>query len=82
MPHLLELDPPLEDVIKAEIASGRFANANDVVRTALNLLKRQRVLDERLEQSLAESAAGDTVDMDVVFDELDRELQGLVVHRA
>ena len=82
MPNLFKLDPPLEDLIEAEVASGRFTDANDVVRTALSLLKRQHLLDERLEQSLAEARAGETIDMDAVFDELDRELQEVAVHRT
>ncbi len=82
MPTPFQIDPPLEAIIKAEVASGRFADANDVVRTALSLLKREQLLDERLEQSLAQAKAGETIDMDVVFDDLDRELQELVVLRA
>jgi len=69
------LDPHFEAFIVAQLATGRYANASDVIHAALRLLeadeKQSAVLDAKLTKAIAEIDAGHFYDADEVFDELE-----------
>lgn len=70
-----------EAFIKKQIASGRFANASEVVRDAMRLMEEREdrldVIRRGIDEGLADVAAGRfTVvdDLDAFFDDLEREI--------
>jgi antitoxin ParD1/3/4 len=75
------LGPHFEAFIQAQLATGRYADASDVIRAALRLLeeddKKYAELDAAIFAGLADIEAGDTVDAETVFDELEAELRAL-----
>jgi antitoxin ParD1/3/4 len=70
-----------EAFIKAQLASGRYGNASEVLRDALRLMeereKKFAALDEAIMQGITDSEAGRVYDADDVFDELLAELRAL-----
>ena len=44
MPTQIALDPHFEEFVNAQIASGRYSNASDVVRAGLRLLEDEQEL--------------------------------------
>jgi len=74
-------DPHSEAFINSQLATGRYGDASDVIRAALRLLeedeKKYAELDAAIFAGLAAIEAGDTVDAETVFDELEAELRAL-----
>ena len=70
-----------EAFVDAQLATGRYADANEVLRDALRLMEeRERklaALDAALEPGLADADAGRVHDAEDVFDELEAELESL-----
>jgi antitoxin ParD1/3/4 len=64
-----------EAFIQAQLSSGRYADASEVVRDALRLMeereRRLAAVDAALERGLADIEAGRVHDSDQVFDELE-----------
>jgi len=64
-----------EAFIRAQLASGRYADASEVVRDALRLMEerehRLAAVDAALERGLADIESGRVHDADTVFDELE-----------
>ena len=62
----LNVPPDLEALVQKRLATGAFANAEDVIRRALETLdaeeswtdEERRVLDERIDRALQQVAAG------------------------
>jgi len=81
MPSSYTLGAHFESFIKAQLASGRYNNASEVVRDALRLMEaRERqlaVLDARLAVGIADGEAGQVRDMDEVFDTLEADIRAL-----
>lgn len=68
-----------EAFVQAQLATGRYRNANEVLHDALRLMEeRERKLaglDAAIERGIADVEAGRFRGADVVFDELEAELQ-------
>ncbi len=81
MPSSYTLGAHFESFIQAQLASGRYNNASEVVRNALRLMEaRERklaVLDARLAVGIADGEAGRVRDMDEVFDTLEADIRAL-----
>jgi antitoxin ParD1/3/4 len=64
-----------EAFIQAQLASGRYDNASEVVRDALRLMeereRRLAAFDAAIERGIADVDAGQVHDADAVFDELE-----------
>jgi antitoxin ParD1/3/4 len=82
----LELSPHHEHFINAQVASGRFATAEDVIQSALELLEereavrseKQRLWDEAIEKGYQQYLRGDVVSgsIDEIFARA-RKLSGI-----
>jgi antitoxin ParD1/3/4 len=81
MPSSYTLGKHFEAFVQAQLASGRYGNASEVLRDALRLMEeRERRLaawDAALERGIADVEAGRVYDADEVFDELEAELEAL-----
>jgi antitoxin ParD1/3/4 len=81
MPSSYTLGKYFEDFVQAQLASGRYGNASEVLREALRLMedreRRLAALDASIERGLADIKAGRVHDADEVFDELEAELAAL-----
>jgi len=81
MPTSYTLGKHFESFVQAQLASGRYNNASEVLRDALRLMEdRERklaALDTAIERGLADIDAGRATDADAVFDELEAELEAL-----
>ncbi len=81
MPTSYTLGKHFESFVQAQLASGRYNNASEVLRDALRLMEdRERklaALDTAIERGLADIDAGRVTDADAVFDELEAELEAL-----
>jgi len=81
MPSSYTLGKHFEDFVQAQLASGRYGNASEVLRDALRLMEdRERKLaslDASIARGLADIEAGRVYDADEVFDELEAKLAGL-----
>jgi antitoxin ParD1/3/4 len=81
MPSSYTLGKYFEDFVQAQLASGRYNNASEVLREALRLMEdRERklaALDASIERGLADIKAGRVHDAEQVFDELEAELAAL-----
>ena len=81
MPSSYTLGKHFETFVQAQLASGRYNNASEVVRDALRLMEdRERklaALDAAIERGLADIETGRVHDLDDAFDELDAELAAL-----
>jgi antitoxin ParD1/3/4 len=75
MPSSYTLGQHFEAFIQAQLASGRYNDASEVVRDALRLMeereRRLAAVDAALERGLADIEAGRVHDADAVFDELE-----------
>jgi antitoxin ParD1/3/4 len=82
MPSSYTLGKHFEDFVQAQLASGRYNNASEVIRDALRLMEeRQRRLaafDAVIERSLADSDAGRVHDAENVFDDLEAKYSRMV----
>ncbi len=75
----IQLKPEHEQFIQAQMASGRFTNADDVINEAFKLLEeRERRLQE-LRQKIAvgteQIAQGKVTDGEVVFERLQEKIR-------
>jgi antitoxin ParD1/3/4 len=81
MPSSYSLGPHFEDFVQAQLSSGRYKNASEVLRDALRLMeereRRFATLDAAIARGLADIEAGRVHDADDVFNELEAELAGL-----
>lgn len=81
MPNNYTLGEHFDTFVQAQLASGRYENASDVIRDALRLMEaRERklaALDAAIERGLADIDAGRVRDMDEVFDALEAKIAAL-----
>ncbi len=74
MTDTVELDPKSAAFVAAQLASGHYEAATDVVREALNLLesveRKRNALDESIMRGIADADAGRVYDLDDVFNSL------------
>ncbi len=86
MPTSYTLGKHFESFVQAQLASGRYNNASEVLRDALRLMedreRRLAALDIAIERGMADIDAGRVTDADAVFDELEAELEALPVRPA
>jgi len=76
----VSLTPELEEFVASRIASGKFVSASEVVREGLRLLEEREARREAelarlrrdVEVGLAQARAGELVDGEEVFAELER----------
>ena len=77
MPSSYSLGEHFEAFVQAQLASGRYNNASEVLRDALRLLehreRRDAALDAALAVGLADAAAGRVRDAAEVFDKLEAQ---------
>jgi antitoxin ParD1/3/4 len=70
-----------ESFVQAQLASGRYNNASEVLRAPLRLMedreRRLAALDAAIERGMADVSAGRVHDADTVFDELEADLEAL-----
>jgi antitoxin ParD1/3/4 len=70
-----------ESFVQAQLASGRYNNASEVLRDALRLMeereRKMAALDAAKERGMADIEAGRVHDLDDACDELDAELAAL-----
>lgn len=67
----IEIKPELEQFIQAQLATGRFTSADDVINEAFKLLQEREQRIEELRQKIAvgteQIAKGQVTDGEVVF---------------
>ena len=75
----ITLKPEVEQFIQAQIASGRFASAEDVINEAFQLLQERERRIEELRQKIAvgteQIAKGQVTDGEVVFARLQEKIR-------
>ena len=75
-----------ETFVQAQLASGRYNNASEVIRDALRLMeertRKQALLDSAIERGMADIHAGRVHDLDDAFDDLAAEIDALPDHSA
>ena len=81
MANAYTLGEHFEAFVQAQVASGRYSSASEVLREALRLMeeheRRLAALDSAIERGVADIEAGRVRDADAVFDELEAELDAL-----
>ncbi len=81
MPSSYTLGSHFEAFVQAQLASGRYNNASEVLRDALRMMeereRRLAALDAAVARGLADGASGAVHDLDEVCDELAAELAAL-----
>ncbi len=81
MPSSYTLGKYFETFVQAQLASGRYNNASEVLRDALRLMeereRRLSALDGAIERGVADIEAGRMHDLDDACDELDAQLAAL-----
>jgi antitoxin ParD1/3/4 len=81
MPSSYTLGTHFEAFVKAQLASGRYNNASEVLRDALRLMedreRRLSRLDTAIARGLADGEAGRVHDLDQVCDELEDALEAM-----
>lgn len=81
MPSSYTLGEHFELFVKAQLASGRYGNASEVLRNALRLMEeRERklaALDAAIERGMSDLRAGRLQGAEQVFDALEAELEAL-----
>ena len=86
MPSSYTLGKHFESFVQAQLASGRYNNASEVLRDALRLMeereRRLAALDAVLERSIADSEAGRVRDADEVFDRLEAKYTRMAEERG
>lgn len=78
----ISLTPHLQDFVASRVSSGRYLSVSEVVREGLRLLEdRELQREEELAElrahirvGLEQARAGDLLDGDEVFDEIERQL--------
>ncbi|MBE9105299.1 type II toxin-antitoxin system ParD family antitoxin [Nostoc cf. edaphicum LEGE 07299] len=75
----IQIKPELEQFIQAQLASGRFTNADNVINEALKLLQEREQRLEELRQKIAvgteQIAKGQVTDGEVVFVKLQEKIR-------
>ncbi|MHC5738418.1 type II toxin-antitoxin system ParD family antitoxin [Nostoc sp.] len=75
----IQIKPELEQFIQAQLASGRFTNADDVINEAFKLLQEREQRLEELRQKIAvgteQIAKGEVTDGEVVFARLQEKIR-------
>lgn len=75
----ITLKPEIEQFIQAQIATGRFANAEDVIIEAFKLLEERERRIEELRQKIAvgteQIAKGQVTDGEIVFARLQEKIR-------
>ncbi|QKQ74290.1 type II toxin-antitoxin system ParD family antitoxin [Nostoc sp. TCL240-02] len=75
----IKIKPELEQFIQAQLASGRFTNADDVINEAFKLLQEREQRLEELQQKIAvgteQIAKGQVTDGEVVFARLQEKIR-------
>ncbi|QHG19148.1 type II toxin-antitoxin system ParD family antitoxin [Nostoc sp. ATCC 53789] len=75
----IQIKPELEQFIQAQLASGRFTNADDVINEAFKLLQEREQRLEELRQKIAvgteQIAKGQVTDGEVVFAKLQEKIR-------
>jgi antitoxin ParD1/3/4 len=78
----ITLKPEIEQFIQAQLATGRFASAEDVINEAFKLLQERERRIEELRQKIAvgneQIAKGQVTDGEVVFARLQEKIQDKV----
>ena len=86
MPSSYTLGKHFETFIQAQLASGRYNNASEVIRDALRLMeereRRLAALDAAVMRGLADGAAGRTHPAEEVFDELEARYMAMADARG
>jgi antitoxin ParD1/3/4 len=79
----IQLTEELEQLVEANIRSGRYQSASEVVAAALRLMERTASTSrdgqasDLIEEGWLAAQRGETVDGDGVFDRIDAELEAL-----
>ena len=85
MPTSYTLGRHFESFVQAQLASGRYNNASEVLRDALRLMeareRRLSALDTVIERGMADVTAGRVVDAETVFDRLEARYAGMADQR-
>ncbi|MDM9585373.1 MULTISPECIES: type II toxin-antitoxin system ParD family antitoxin [unclassified Nostoc] len=75
----IQIKPELEQFIQAQVASGRFTNADDVINEAFKLLQEREQRLEELRQKISvgteQIAQGQVTDGEVVFARLQEKIR-------
>ncbi|UKO99876.1 type II toxin-antitoxin system ParD family antitoxin [Nostoc sp. UHCC 0870] len=75
----IQITPELEQFIQAQLASGRFASADDVVNEAFKLLQEREQQIKKLREEISlgteQIAAGQVTDGEVVFARLQEKIR-------
>ncbi|MEH2085301.1 type II toxin-antitoxin system ParD family antitoxin [Nostoc sp.] len=75
----IQIKPELEQFIQAQLASGRFTNADDVINEAFKLLQEREQRIEELRQKISvgteQIAKGQVTDGEVVFARLQEKIR-------
>ncbi|MEH2368827.1 MAG: type II toxin-antitoxin system ParD family antitoxin [Nostoc sp.] len=75
----IQIKPELEQFIQAQLASGRFTNADDVINEAFKLLQEREQRLEELRQKIVvgteQIAKGQVTDGEVVFARLQEKIR-------
>jgi antitoxin ParD1/3/4 len=81
MPSSYTLGKHFETFVQAQLASGRYNNASEVVRDALRLMeereRRLAALDISIERGLDDTKAGRVRDLDEVSDSIEAKIAAL-----
>jgi antitoxin ParD1/3/4 len=86
----IALGPHFEAFVKAQLESGRYNNASEVVRAGLRLLEdatldreqKLKALDEALAKGLADAEAGRMIPLEEVVDRLTAKYAALAQKRS
>jgi len=86
MPTSYTLGKHFESFVQAQLASGRYNNASEVLRDALRLMedreRRLAALDAAIERGMADIDAGLITDADTVLDRLQAKYTRLAEERG
>jgi antitoxin ParD1/3/4 len=86
MPSSYTLGRHFEAFIEAQLATGRYTDASEVIRDALRLLeereRRLTALDAAIARGIADIKAGRTHDADAVFHELEAHYTNMARERG
>jgi antitoxin ParD1/3/4 len=85
MPSSYTLGKHFEAFVQAQLASGRYNNASEVLRDALRLMeereRRLAALDTAISRGITDIEAGRLHDADSVFDELEAKYEQMATER-
>ncbi len=86
MPSSYTLGKHFEAFVQAQLASGRYNNASEVLRDTLRLMeereRRMAALDVAIERGMGDPKQGRVHPAEAVFEELEAELASLPDHPA